>query len=32
MEALAEERGVEIGRPSLGELDRLWEEVKARPR
>jgi uncharacterized protein YabN with tetrapyrrole methylase and pyrophosphatase domain len=30
MEALAEERGVEIGRASLAELDRLWEEVKRR--
>ncbi|HEX9610563.1 MAG TPA: nucleoside triphosphate pyrophosphohydrolase [Gemmatimonadales bacterium] len=30
MEALAEERGVEIGRASLAELDGLWEEVKRR--
>jgi MazG family protein len=30
VEALAEERGVEIGRASLAELDRLWEEVKRR--
>lgn len=28
MEALAVERGVEFGRASLEELDRLWEEVK----
>jgi MazG family protein len=30
MEALAEERGVEIGRASLEQLDQLWEEVKRR--
>ncbi len=30
IEALAEERGVEIGRASLAELDQLWEEVKRR--
>ncbi len=29
MERLAEERGLEIGRASLEELDKLWEEVKA---
>lgn len=29
MEALAGERGVEIGRASLEELDRLWDEAKA---
>ena len=29
MERLAERRGVEIGRASVEELDRLWEEVKA---
>src|SRR5438128_524293 len=29
MERLAEQRGVEVGRASLEELDRLWEEVKA---
>jgi len=29
MEQLAEERKVEIGRASLEELDRLWEETKA---
>ena len=29
VEVLAAERGVEIGRASLEELDRLWEEVKA---
>lgn len=29
MEQLAEQRGVEIGRAGLEELDRLWEEVKA---
>ncbi len=28
MEQLAEQRGVEIGRAELEELDRLWEEVK----
>jgi MazG family protein len=30
LEALAEERGIQIGRASLAELDQLWEEVKAR--
>jgi MazG family protein len=29
MEELAAERDVEIGRASLEELDRLWEEIKA---
>jgi MazG family protein len=29
VERLATERGLEIGRASLEELDRLWEEVKA---
>ena len=28
LEALAEERGIQIGRASLAELDQLWEEVK----
>lgn len=28
LEKLAEERGVEVGRASLEELDKLWEEVK----
>lgn len=28
LEALAAERGVEVGRASLEELDKLWEEVK----
>lgn len=28
LEALAKERGVEIGRAELAELDRLWEEAK----
>lgn len=28
MEKLAEERGVEMGRAKLEELDRLWDEVK----
>ena len=28
MEKLAEERGVELGRATLEELDRLWEEIK----
>ena len=32
MEALAEERGVQIGRASLEELDRLWDETKATER
>ena len=30
VEALAEERGIQIGRASLAELDTLWEEVKAK--
>ena len=30
VEKLAEERGLEMGRASLEELDRLWEEVKKR--
>jgi len=30
VEALAEERGIQIGRASLEELDKLWEEVKTR--
>src|SRR5437867_4383624 len=30
VERLAEERGLEIGRASLEELDELWEEVKRR--
>ena len=29
MEQLARQRGIEIGRARLDELDRLWEEVKA---
>lgn len=29
VERLAEERGVELGRAKLEELDRLWDEVKA---
>jgi uncharacterized protein YabN with tetrapyrrole methylase and pyrophosphatase domain len=29
VEQLAAERGVDVGRVSLEELDRLWEEVKA---
>src|SRR6059036_674486 len=29
MEQLAEQRGVEIGRVGLDELDKLWDEVKA---
>jgi MazG family protein len=29
MEKLAQERGVDVGRASLEELDKLWEEVKA---
>ena len=28
MEQLAKQRGVEIGRAGLDELDKLWEEVK----
>jgi len=30
VEQLAEERGVQIGRASLAELDKLWGEVKQR--
>jgi len=30
IERLAAERGLEVGRASLEELDRLWEEVKRR--
>ena len=30
VEALAEERGMQIGRASLEELDKLWDEVKRR--
>jgi uncharacterized protein YabN with tetrapyrrole methylase and pyrophosphatase domain len=30
VEALAEERGIQIGRASLEELDKLWEEVKTK--
>jgi uncharacterized protein YabN with tetrapyrrole methylase and pyrophosphatase domain len=30
VERLAAERGVDIGRASLEQLDRLWDEVKAR--
>ena len=30
VERLAPERGLEVGRASLEELDRLWEEVKQR--
>jgi nucleoside triphosphate diphosphatase len=30
IERLARDRGLELGRASLGELDRLWEEVKRR--
>ncbi|MGH7529118.1 MAG: nucleoside triphosphate pyrophosphohydrolase [Gemmatimonadales bacterium] len=29
MERLAEERGVELGRATLEELDKLWDEIKA---
>ena len=29
VERLAQERGVEIGRATLEELDRLWEEIKS---
>src|SRR5204862_107580 len=29
VEQLAERRGIEIGRATLAELDRLWDEVKA---
>ena len=28
MEKLAQERGLEVGRASLEDLDRLWDEVK----
>ena len=31
MEKLADERGVEMGRVGLEELDKLWEEVKKKP-
>jgi uncharacterized protein YabN with tetrapyrrole methylase and pyrophosphatase domain len=30
VERLAAERGLDVGRASLEELDRLWEEVKRR--
>jgi nucleoside triphosphate diphosphatase len=30
VERLARERGVELGRASLEELDRLWDEIKRR--
>jgi MazG family protein len=30
VEQLAEARGIQIGRASLAELDKLWEEVKAK--
>jgi len=30
VEKLAEERGLEMGRASLEELDKLWDEVKRR--
>src|SRR6266568_4547021 len=30
VEALAEERGIQIGRASLEELDKLWDDVKQR--
>jgi len=30
VERLARERGLELGRASLEELDRLWEEIKRR--
>jgi uncharacterized protein YabN with tetrapyrrole methylase and pyrophosphatase domain len=32
VETLAEERGLEMGRASLEELDRLWDEVKKKGR
>lgn len=32
LEKLAKERGVELGRASLAELDALWDEVKRRSR
>jgi uncharacterized protein YabN with tetrapyrrole methylase and pyrophosphatase domain len=28
MEKLADERGIEMGRVGIAELDRLWDEVK----
>jgi MazG family protein len=31
VERLAQERGLELGRASLEELDHLWDEVKTRP-
>jgi MazG family protein len=31
VEALAEERGLEMGRATLEELDKLWDEVKQKP-
>ncbi len=31
VETLAEERGLEMGRASLEELDKLWDEVKQKP-
>lgn len=31
VEKLAEERGLEMGRASLEELDKLWDEVKQKP-
>jgi MazG family protein len=31
VERLAQERGLELGRASLEELDALWDEVKTRP-
>jgi uncharacterized protein YabN with tetrapyrrole methylase and pyrophosphatase domain len=30
VEKLAEERGLEMGRATLEELDKLWDEVKTR--
>jgi len=30
VERLAAERGVDVGRASLEDLDRLWDEVKTR--
>jgi len=30
VEQLATKRGIELGRAKLEELDRLWDEVKAR--
>ena len=29
VERLAEQRGLDLGRAGLAELDRLWDEVKA---